>query len=105
MVYHIVLFKLKEDIPPTVLDDMMMQTRTQLLKIPEVLSLKCGKHIDPASEWHFFLAIDFDSMEKLAVYRVHPVHIKYVENVIKPLTLDHKIVDFEMEPHKNVKYS
>ena len=47
MVHHIVLFKLKPEVTPARVEEMMMNTRMQLLKIPEVLSIKCGKRIDP----------------------------------------------------------
>ena len=54
---------------------MMRQTRTTLLKIPEVLSVKCGKRIDPECEWPFFLAVDVESMDKLAMYRDDAFHV------------------------------
>jgi hypothetical protein len=33
----------------------MMNSRMQLLKIPEVLSIKCGKRIDSRMPWPFLL--------------------------------------------------
>ena len=83
----------------------MMNTRMQLLKIPEVLNIKCGKKIDPECEWPFFLAADFESMDKLALYLEDPIHIKYVEETIKPNTSAVLKLDYEMEPGKDVKYS
>ena len=47
MVHHIVLYKLKPEVTPARVEEMMMNTRMQLLKIPEVLNIKCGKRIDP----------------------------------------------------------
>ena len=105
MVHHIVLFKLKPEVTPQKLEEMMMKTRISLLKIPEVLSVKCGKRIDPANEWPFFIAVDFESMDKLALYRDDSIHMKYVEEVIKPHTSDRLALDYEMEPGKDVKYS
>jgi len=40
MVHHIVLYKLKPTVTPADLEEMMMNTRMQLLKIPDVLSIK-----------------------------------------------------------------
>lgn len=105
MVHHIVLSKLKPDVQPDQLEEMIMITRMQLLKIPQVLNIKCGKHIDPANQWQFFLACDFESMDKLEAYREHPIHVKYVEEVIKPLTSERLAIDYEMEPGKDVRYS
>lgn len=105
MVHHLVLFKLKEHVTTAKVEEMMMQTRMQLLKIPVVLNVKCGKQIDPSGEWPFFLAVDIESMDKLEAYRDDPIHLKFVEDVIKPNTSARLAVDFEMEPGKDVKYS
>src|SRR5213079_3704477 len=42
MVHHVVLYKLKPEVTPARVEAMMMNTRMQLLKIPEVLNIKCG---------------------------------------------------------------
>ena len=105
MVHHIVLYKLKPEVTPARLEEMMMNTRMQLLKIQEVLSIKCGKRIDQESPWPFFVAIDFESMDKYEIYREDPIHMKYVEEVIKPNTAESLILDFEMDPGKDVRFS
>jgi len=105
MVYHLVLFKLKPEVTPEKLEEMMMMTRSQLLKIPAVRSIKCGKKIIAEMEWPFFLAAEFDSMDKLESYRTDPIHVKFVEEVIKPNTCERLALDYEMEPGKDVRYS
>ena len=105
MVHHIVLFKLKPEVTPAKVEEMMMKTRMYLLKIPEVLAVKCGKKIDPKCEWPFFIALDFESMDKLAVYREDAIHMKYVEDVLKTNTTERLVLDYEMQPGKDVRYS
>ena len=105
MVHHVVLYKLKPEVTPARVEAMMMNTRMQLLKIPEVLSIKCGKRIDPEMPWPFFIAIDFDSMDKYAIFREDPVFVKFTEEVIKPNTEDCLVLDFEMDPGKDVRFS
>ena len=105
MVHHISLFKLKPEITPARLEEMMMNTRMQLLKIPEVLSIKCGKRIDPANPWPFFIAIDFESMDKHGIYSEDPIYVKFIEEVIKPNVTDTLKLDFEMDPGKDVQFS
>lgn len=105
MIHHIVLFKLKPEVASEKLEEMMRQTRSQLLKIGEVLSVKCGKNIDPESEWGFFIAVEFESTDKLALYRDSAIHLKYVEEVIRPNTRDRFVVDYEMEPGKDIRFS
>jgi hypothetical protein len=105
MVHHVVLYKLKPEVTPARVEEMMMNTRMQLLKIPEVLNIKCGKRINPEMEWPFFIAIDFESMDKYAIFREDSIFVKFMEEVIKPNTEDSLTLDFEMDPGKDVRFS
>ena len=105
MVHHIVLYRLKPEVTPARVGDMMMDARMQLLKIPEVLSIKSGKRIEPEMDWPFFVAIDFESMDKYAIFREDPIFVKFMEEVIKPNTEDSLALDFEMDPGKDVRFS
>src|SRR3981081_517498 len=105
MVRHIGLFKCKHEVTPARVEEMMMNTRMQLLKIQEVLSIKCGKRIDPELPWPFFIAIDFESMDRYEIFREAPSHVKFREEVIKPNTADSLSLDFEMDPGKDVRFS
>ena len=105
MIHHTVLYKLKPEVTPARVEAMMMNTRMQLLKIPEVLSIKCGKRVDPELPWPFFIAIDFEPMDKYAIFREDPVYVKFMEEVIKPNTDDALTLDFEMDPGKDVRFS
>ena len=105
MVHHIVLFKLKPEVTLARIEEMMMNTRMQLLKIPEVLSIKCGKRIDPELLWPFFIAIDFETMDRYEIFKEDPIHVKFMEEIIKPNTADSLALDFEMDPGKDVRFS
>src|SRR5215471_10566543 len=105
MVHHIVLYRLKPEVTPARVEEMMMNTRMQLLKIPEVLNIKCGKRVDPELQWPFFIAIDFESMDKFAIFREEPIFVKFMEEIIKPNTADSLSLDFEMDPGKDVRFS
>lgn len=105
MVHHIGLYKIKPGITPEETEEMMMNARMQLLKIDEVLSIKCGKRLDPENPWPFFIAIDFESMDKQAIFREDPIYIKFVEEVIKPKTSEYLPLDYEMDPGKDVNLS
>ena len=105
MVHHVVLFNLQPHVLPIKLEEMMMNTRMQLLKIPEVRNLKCGKTIDPSNHWQFFISADFESMDKLALFHEDPIYIKFVQETLHPNTQESLHLNYEMEPGKNVKYS
>lgn len=105
MIHHIELYKLRAEVTATRLEEMMMQTRMNLLKIPEVLAVKCGKKVDPKNEWPFFIAMEFESTDKFAAYKGDPLYLKFTEEVIKPNTTDKMVLVYEMEPGKDVRYS
>jgi hypothetical protein len=105
MVHQITLFKLQPKVTPAKLEEMMVSARIHLLKIPEILSVRCGKNIDPGAEWPFFIALEFESMEKVAVTEDDAIYMKFVADVIKPNTSERLALNYEMEPGKNVKFS
>jgi len=105
MVHHVVLYKLNPEVTPARVEQMMMNARMQLLKIPEVLSIKCGKRIDPDMDWPFFIAIDFESMDKYTIFREDSIFVKFNEETIKPNIADSLVLDFEMDPGKDVRFS
>jgi hypothetical protein len=105
MVHHVTLFKLQPEVNSAKLEQLMFSTRMTLLKIPEILSVRCGKNIDPKSEWPFFIALDFENMEKMAMTQDEAIYMKFVADVIKPHTTAALALNFEMEPGKSVKYS
>src|SRR5437660_11592700 len=105
MLHHIVLFQLTREVPLARIEEMMMKTRMQLLKIPEVQNIKCGKRVDPELQWPFFIAIDFESMDKFSIFREDPIFVKFMEEIIKPNTADSLNLDFEMDPGKDVRFS
>jgi hypothetical protein len=49
--------------------------------------------------------MDFESLDKLAVYREDPIHLKYVEEILKPCVVERLAVDYEMDPGRDVRFS
>jgi Stress responsive A/B Barrel Domain len=105
MVHRITLFKLKPEVTPAKLEGIMMSTRMSLLKIPEVLSVKCGKAIEPNAEWPFFIALEFESLERLAVAEDDAIYLKFTHDTLKPNVAESLAMDYEMDPGKSVKFS
>jgi hypothetical protein len=105
MIHHVVFFQLKPEVGGTAVEELMRVSRSLLLRIPEVLSVRSGRNLDPDSQWQFFLAIEVGSREKLRAALDDPFHLKFVEKHIKPNTLGHFSMDFELDPSKDLKYS
>ena len=105
MIAQLSLFTLKPDVTPERLEEMMWLTRTTLLRIREVLNLNVGKRIKPEDPWHWFIGIEAESLDKIAILQDDPYYFKFLEEVVRPSTASQEVLLFEMEPRKDVKYS
>ncbi len=105
MIQHVVYLQLKPSVDAVLLEELVRSSRSLLLKIPEVLSVRSGRNIDPSSQWQFYFAIEIDSLEKLSFALDNPFHLKLMEKFIKPHVLAQFTLDFELDPSKNLKYS
>src|ERR1700733_3456185 len=105
MIAHINLFTLKPEVTPERLEEMMWVTRTTLLRIREVLHLNVGKRIKPEDPWHWFVGIEAESLDKIAMLQDDPYYFKFLEEVVRPSTDKQQVLIFEMEPRKNVQFS
>jgi len=105
MIHHVVYFQLKPEVDAATVEDLMRSSRSLLLRIPEVLSVRSGRNLDSQSQWQFFISIEVNSLDKLRVTLDDPFHLKFIEKHIKPNTLSHFAMDFELDPSKNIKFS
>src|SRR5262245_37021962 len=105
MVCQVSLFTLKPEVTPERLEEMMWVTRTTLLRIREILHLNVGKRIDPDNPWQWFVSIETESLDKLAIAQDDPQYFKFLRDVVEESVETREVLTFEMEPRKDVKYS
>lgn len=107
MVCQVSLFTLKAGVTPERLEEMMWTTRTTLLRIREVLHLNVGKRIKVENPWDWFVSIEAESLDKLAIAKDDPHYHKFINDVLRPNVDEQsqQVLTFEMEPRKDVKYS
>ncbi len=105
MIAYLSLFQLKPEVTPEKLENLMAQTRVLLLRIPEVLTVKTGKRINPSDPSPWFVYLEVETMDKLVICQDDPYYIKYREEVLKPHIAEQESTAFEMDPRKDVKYS
>jgi len=105
MVLQLSLFKLRPEVSDDQVDALMRRARSQLLRIPQVLTVRSGKKIDPFCEWPFFVAIEFDSRDKQAIAIDDPMWLKFTLETLRPHITDELTLHYELEPGRNVKYS
>ena len=105
MIAYLSLYKLKPEVMPDEVEDMMSQARMQLLRVPEILTVKTGKRVNPDDDWPWFVYLEIESMDKLVIAQDDPHYIKFREEVVRAHISEQHSTAFEMEPRKDVKYS
>ena len=79
MVKHIVLFKLKDEAPAEARLAAMNAFKAAIealpVKIPFIRSIEVGLNINPAETWSIALYSEFDSLDDVRRYVVHPDHV------------------------------
>lgn len=78
MVKHIVLFKLKEEVPAAEKLAVMNRFKEAIealpAKIPFIRRIEVGLNINPAETWNIALYSEFDTLDDVKAYAVHPDH-------------------------------
>ncbi len=79
MVKHIVLFKLKDEAPEAQKLEAMNRFKAAIealpARIPVIRKVEVGLNINPGETWSIGLYSEFDSLEDVKSYAVHPDHV------------------------------
>lgn len=79
MVKHIVLFKLKEEVPAAEKLAVMTRFKEAIEALPAKISvirhIEVGLNINPGETWSIALYSEFDTLEDVKTYAVHPDHV------------------------------
>jgi fructose-bisphosphate aldolase class II len=95
MLIHIVLFEVKPGAADADVEKLITEARGKLTQIPGVVNLKAGWVTFPDAPYRVALSMEVPGKEGLEVYRNHPIHKDYVENVILPVEKSRTVIDFE----------
>lgn len=79
MVKHIVLFKLKDEAPEAQKLEAMNRFKAAIealpARIPVIRKIEVGLNINPGETWSIGLYSEFDSLDDVKRYAVHPDHV------------------------------
>ncbi len=95
MINHIVMWKFKDDVLDS--DKLEMKRQLDALKglVPTLVNISVGMDVSRSERsWDMALYSEFESMEGLKAYAVHPEHLKVVE-FVKTVVSEGAAVDYE----------
>ena len=100
MIKHIVMFRLKESALGRIKNENLQELKILLEslqeKIPVVKSLEVGINMGKsASASDIALYSEFDDMQALENYRIHPEHVKVVDYIDKVCS-ERRVADYEV---------
>lgn len=79
MIRHIVMFKLRDNVPEEEKLKAMSAFKTAIEALPETIpfirEIEVGFNMDPEEKWHIALNSVFDNMEDVRAYSIHPDHV------------------------------
>lgn len=79
MVKHIVVFKLKDELPDSeklvVMNRFKEAIEALPAKIAVIRKIEVGLNMNPAENWNIALYSEFDSLEDVKLYATHPDHV------------------------------
>jgi hypothetical protein len=98
MVKHIVLFKLK-DVDAQQKMEVMKSFKSAIEALPKeidfIRNIEVGLNINPDEAWNIALYSEFDSLEDVRRYAVHPSH-KAAASLLAELKESRSCVDYEI---------
>ena len=105
MVHYIALYRLTKDAGEVELEEMIRLSRTCFNRVNEAHNFRSGRSLDPDDEFGFFISADFESRDKLAMFREDPNYKRFESEVVKTRTQSRVEHLYETEPGKDPKYS
>lgn len=99
MVKHIVLFKLKDEVPAEERFNAMNKFKRAIealpASIPVIRKIEVGFNINPSEQWHIALYSEFDTLEDVKYYAQHPNHIA-AGKLLSEIKESRSCVDYEI---------
>lgn len=99
MIKHIVLFQLKDSLGAEERQDMADRFKTAIealpTAIPFIRNISVGINSNPDEKWDICLDSEFDTLDDVRAYAVHPAHIAAAA-IIKDAKAARACVDYEL---------
>ena len=99
MVKHIVLFKVKDEVPETdklvVMNKFKEAIEALPAKISVIRKIEVGLNMNPGESWHIALYSEFDNLDDVKFYATHPDHVA-AGKIIAEAKESRSCVDYEI---------
>lgn len=95
MIVHIVMWELKEENKSINLEALKVALEALVGKVPTLGKLEVGINFSPRDiARDIVLYTEFETLNDLKAYAIHPEHIKVIE-LVKQIASETRVVDYE----------
>lgn len=99
MIYHIVMWKFKPEVEeskkPELKKAMAENLKALVGKVPGLLTVAFVEEPISSSTHDIALVTTFEKAEDIAVYAIHPEHVKVADELVRPYVKDRVCLDYE----------
>ncbi|MCD7737001.1 MAG: Dabb family protein [Lachnospiraceae bacterium] len=99
MVYHIVMWRFKEDVPeekkPELKAAMAEHLQELVGRVPGLLTVEFVEKPISSSTHEIALVTTLEKAEDIAVYGSHPAHVAVADTYVRPYVCDRACLDYE----------
>lgn len=102
MIRHVCMFEFLEKAEGRTREENLAIVKSMLEALPKAIpqirssSVALNAEGAPQDNWHLVLIADFDSLEDLETYRVHPDHVAVIR-FMRPMRASRACVDFVID--------
>ena len=98
MIRHVAVFRFKDNVTDTIIDEIDETLATLPSIISEIISFSSGRNANVTEgAWDYAVVSDFASPEGYLVYATNPQHVDMVKNLVGPHVLEASRTQFEVD--------
>lgn len=105
MVHYIALYRLAPGTTEEEIETMLRRSRTCLHRTREARGFRSGRSIEKQEDYGFFVSADFESRDKLRMFREDPGYLRFEAEVVAPHTVERRELVYETDPGKDPRFS
>lgn len=94
-VEHVVLFNVPDELTESDVAAIMREGKESLKIIPGVRGIRTGRAIQPDGRYRYCWLIRLSNQSAVEVYRNHPAHLRFANEVFRPVAADRMTLDIE----------
>lgn len=100
MVYHIVMWNFKEEVPaedkPKLKEVMTEQLKGLVGKVPGLLTVEFIAEPEASSTHEIALVTTLEKAEDIKIYAGHPAHVYVADHYVRPYVCNRACLDYEI---------